>query len=258
MADRRHLYAVVEVPGKELLGTYPTIQQASSALEGVKREGATKSELFNVTHPKCPQWVRDLATEAHGRTSPEAEIHMYEGIVRISSRYVLSRKASNLMVEGFHWIPELDDFLEQSRVPGFVDVSVEVGDPDRVVITVDLEVKEGGDTKDPARRGAFQAVDRLLVDIARFKWHSSPEMKDDPFTTPVYTSTDFVIVWNEQSDEMNLSWSEGDDTYVVRVDDENVLFRLAKTAGAIARGDDMIENYAARLKEDFSAAPVPF
>jgi hypothetical protein len=250
-------YAVVEVPSKELLGVFNTVQAAARSKNEFLAEGA-KAESFNLTHGKTPQWVKDLAMEASGRSSPEAEIHMYEGIVRISSRYVLSSKASHLMLEEFNWIPDLDDYLEREQVPGFMDVIVEIGDPDKVVVTIDLDVKEQGTTSDPARRGAFQAVDRLLVDISRFKWHASPEMKVDPFSMPVYTSTNFVIVWNEQSDEMNLSWAEGEDTYAVRVEDEDVLIRLSKTAGTISRGDDMIEEFAAAAREHLAAARVPF
>jgi hypothetical protein len=245
MPDRRAHYAVVEVPSKELLGLFDTVQAAHSAKKQFLAQGA-KAESFNLTHGKTPQWVKDLAMEASSRTSPEAEIHMHEGIVRISTRYVLSRKASHLMLEEYNWIPDLDDHLDQERVPGFNDVTVEIGDPDKVVITIDLDVEEQGTTSDPARRGAFQAVDRLLVDISRFKWHASPEMKDDPFVRPVYTSTDFVVVWNVRSETLTLCWGDDDQFYTADVEDDRVHARLAKTFGSIARNDDLIENFAQR------------
>lgn len=258
MADRRALYAVVEVPSKELFGFFHHHRDADRCLKAYRDEGATRSELFNLTHPKTPQWVRDLAREASERTSPEAEIHMHEGIVRITSQYVLSPKASSLILEEYNWIPDLDDFLEQEKVPGFAGATVEIGDPERVVIKVDLEVQEGGTTSDPARTGAFRAVMRLLDDISRFRWHASPEMKEDPFVVPVYTSSAFVIAWNERTESMSLCWSEGEDLYVVPVEDENVLFRLARTAGRIAHADDRIEQFAATAREELSSAPVPF
>jgi hypothetical protein len=257
MPDRRAHYAVVEVPSKELLGLFNTVQAAERTKKEFLAEGA-KAELFNLTHPKTPQWVKDLAMEASSRTSPEAEIYMHEGIVRISSRYVLSCKASHLMLEEFHWIPDLDDYLDRELVPGFKDVNVEIGDPDKVVVTIDLEVKEQGTTSDPARRGAFQAVDRLLVDISRFKWHASPEMKDDPSVMPVYTSTDFVIVWNVRSEALTLCWGDDDQFYTADVDDDRVHARLAKTSGKIARDDKLIEEFASDVRENLAATPVPF
>ncbi|NTF17333.1 hypothetical protein G6L37_02655 [Agrobacterium rubi] len=251
MADRRVFYAVADVPAKKLLGYYNTIQATDRALKAFRMDGTTGAEWFNLTHPKTPQWVKDLAMEAHGRTSPEAELHISEAIVRISSRHVLSRKASNLMVEEYRWIPHLEDYLTQMDVPGYRGVTVETGNPDRVVITVDLDVAEHqGSTKDPARRGAFQAVMRLIEDISRFKWHASEDMKSDPWVIPVYTSTDFVITRNGRTEELDLSWADLEgDVQVVPVDDEKMLKRLLKSAGSIARGDELIEAYAASERE---------
>jgi hypothetical protein len=248
MVDRRAHYAVADVPAKRLLGFYNTYRSAEAALMDFIGEGAA-AELFNLTHHKTPQWVKDLATEASGRTSPEAEIHMFEGIVRISSRYVLSRKASNLMLEEFHWIPDIDDYLEQEQVPGFRGVKMEIGDPDKVEVTVDLDVEKEGTTKDPARRLAYQAVMRLIEDIARFKWHATPEMKDDPFVMPVYTSTKFIIVRNERTGDVDLSWSDDGDVQVVPVEDDGLLKRLGEATGAPAREDELIEAFAANERE---------
>lgn len=250
MADRRAHYAVADVSSKELLGFYNTFQATDRALKEFRSEGAAAAEWFNLTHGKTPQWVKDQAMEASGRTSPEAEIHMFEGIVRISSRYVLSQKASNLMVEEFHWIPDIDDYLEREQVPGFRGVTMEIGNPDKVVITVDLDVEEHeGSTKDPARRGAFQAVMRLAEDISRFKWHSTDDMKEDPLLWLVYTSSKFVITRNLRTGNLDLSWSDNGDVQVVPVEDEELLKRLGKATGSIMRGDELIEAYAESEKD---------
>lgn len=250
MADRRAHYAVADVPGEKLLGFYNTIQAADRALKEFIAEGVAGAHWFNLTHSKTPQWVKDQASEASGRTSPEAEIYMAERIVRITSQYVLSPKASNLMVEGYHWIPEIDDYLEREQVPGFRDVTMEIGNPDKVVITVDLDVEEHeGSTKDPARRGAFQAVMRLADDISRFKWHATDDMKDDPFLWLVYTSSNFVITRNLKTGGIDLSWSDDGEVQVVPVENEDVLKRLGKVTDTIMRGDELIEAYAASERD---------
>lgn len=249
--DRRHLYAIVDTDTKELQGTYPSIGEADRNLKQVQLDGSTNAALYNITHGKTPEWVKDLASSAHGLTAPEAEIHMRETLVRISSRYTLSRKSSSLMMEEYRWIPDLDDYLES--MPGFVDTTVEISDPNKVVITVDMEVADGGDTKDPVRREAFQKIDQLLVDIARFKWHSSSEMKDDPFASPVYTATNFIIVRNERDGTVSLNWADGDDTRSVEINSNALLARLPKAPGSIAREDDRIEKFASLVIKE--AAP---
>ena len=258
MAERRAHYAVADVSSKELLGFYNTIHATDRALKEFRSGGAAAAEWFNLTHGRTPQWVKDQAREAHGRTSPEAEVHMSEGVVRISSRYVLSQKASNLMLEELHWIPDIDDYLEREQVPGFRHVTMEIGDPDNVVITVSLDVEQEGTTKDPARRGAFQAVLRLIEDISRFKWHASTEMKDDPFTSPVYTSSQFIITRNARTGELNLSWADDGNVQVVRVEDENLLKRLGKATGSIMRDDDRIDGAVTRIRMGFGEGPAPY
>lgn len=256
MADRRAHYAVVEVPSKELFGFFRHFQDADRCLKAYRAEGATRSELFNLTHSKTPQWVRDLAREASEMSSPEAEIHMGEDVIRIVSRYDLSPKASSLILEDYPWIPDLHDHLDQ--VPGFVGVTVEAGDPDHVVVKVELDVTEGGTSSDSARSGAYRSMMRLLEDISRFRWHTSDAMKEDYAIAPVYTSSTFVIVSDERAETTSLCWSEGEDVYQVPVEDESILRRLVKTVGRIARDDDKIEDFAATAREELTSAPVPF
>lgn len=238
---RRHLYAVVEMAGHELLGTYDSVQQAAKALEKFGHETANAS-LFNITHSSTPQWVKALAIKAHGSSSADAEIHMRETLVRITSRYTLSEKASSLIMEDYRWVPDLDDYLES--MPGFVGCTVEIGDPEKVVVTVDMEVEAGGDTSDPVRRQAYKMIDQLLVDIGRFRWHASPEMKEYSFATPRYTSENFIITTDRRDAATSITWADGQDSRTVEIEDKKILSILPKKPGVIARDVARIEKFA--------------
>lgn len=259
MTDRRAAYAVADLASKTLLGHYGWSNQADRACKEFRANGYPDASWHNLTHPKTALWLKDAAAEASGMSSAEAEVYIQERVVRISSRYVLSKKASALLMEWYPWVPRLEDYLEASAVSGFRGATIEHHPSDMVEIVVDLDVADGGSTSDPARAGAYRAIMRLIDDIARFAWHASDDLKHDPDVAPVYTSSAFVIVSNNATGSLDLAWRDGDQPCVSEVDSDAIRAALRRNRGAaIARDNKAIEKWAADVIEFDRTTPAPF
>ena len=246
--DRRHLYALSDLDSRTVVGTFPTINAADRALKAAAGPAASTLAINNITHGSCPAWVREQAVELHGSSSAEAEVHVSETLVCITSSYKLSSKASAGLLETLELRPELLDEIRGAH--GVTDISFDTSDPERVCVLVDMEVTHGGDSADPVRRGAYQAVMRVVLDAARFRWHVANGQREDPGVVVVATHADFVIVRDERRQTALLCWSDGSAHQTRGIDDPAMLKRLKSLRG-ITAADDRIALWA---REEMSAA----
>lgn len=250
LMDRRLLYAIVNPQTHELLASIASVGGPGGELIKKHKAETPSSVVYNITHGGTPNWVRELAVKANAQTSPDAEVYLGEKVVRVSSSYTLSEKASALMQEDFHWIPDLAELL--TVVPGFSWVTVDRSDQKQVVITVDMDVAEGGGRDDPARRAAFKAIDGLLLDISRFGWHLPSDMKDDPCVSPILTATGYVFTSNERDGAVLLNWADDGRHSSLVVRDAKILSKLRKQA--TPRDLDVIQNFAEQQIAAFERA----
>lgn len=250
--DRRHLYAMYDQTLKQVVGTYPTIQAADRALKAGISDNPNLA-ISNVTHGSCPSWVRKEAEELHGSKSAEAEIYMSERLVRITSAYGLNSKASAALASDFHWMPSLSHYMRE--IGGVENAYVGSAGSGLLTVKVDMVVSEGGGTDDRIRRSAYQHLMKLVLNAARFRWHADADMKENPAVRPIYTSPDFIVVCDEGTGEVSLSWSDGDAVERLLVSDGSILKRLKPSAGSILTDVDAVEIWA---KYEMSARqPAP-
>jgi len=59
-ADGVMTYVVGDERVKQLVAAFPTIQQASRGQRALQDAGQADLVLHNITHPKCPEWIREI------------------------------------------------------------------------------------------------------------------------------------------------------------------------------------------------------